>query len=144
MLEGLMSRSKDQREALCYGNDEAMAGCWQGGGNNVPPRHVSKGHHATDDVAARPVVRGEGDPRNGRTTRGVLASRCPTARREASRGWSRQYSEAMQRLEAEKRLTSMNDSMDIVEICQSFQDGERDVPNDVDIDGTNLLVDVVK
>lgn len=41
-------------------------------------------------------------------------------------------------------LTAVNDAMDIVEICQAFQDSQCNLANDVDIDWANFLVDTVQ
>lgn len=40
--------------------------------------------------------------------------------------------------------TSMDDAVDIIKICQAFQDSQSDLADDVDIDWANLLVDAVE
>ena len=42
------------------------------------------------------------------------------------------------------KLTSVNDPMDIVQVHQPLQHGQRDIPHDVDVDGSNLLVNPVQ
>lgn len=41
-------------------------------------------------------------------------------------------------------LTSVNNAMDVIEICQSFQYRERNLRNNVDVDSTNFLVNAIK
>lgn len=38
----------------------------------------------------------------------------------------------------------MNNAMDIIEICQTFQHRQCDLPDDVDVDRPNLLVDPIE
>ncbi len=38
----------------------------------------------------------------------------------------------------------MNDAVDVVEIRQPFKHGEGDLTDDIDVNGTNLLVDAMK
>lgn len=41
-------------------------------------------------------------------------------------------------------LTSVNNAMDVIEICQSFQHRERNLRNNVDVDSTNFLVNAIE
>jgi hypothetical protein len=44
----------------------------------------------------------------------------------------------------EKALTTVNDAMDVVQICQAFQDCQCNLPYDVDVDSPNFLVDAIQ
>ena len=43
-----------------------------------------------------------------------------------------------------RELTAVNDTMDIVEVCQAFQYSQRHMADHINIDGTYLLVDPVQ
>lgn len=52
-----------------------------------------------------------------------------------------------ERLEEKKvgsRLTSMDDAMDIIEICQTFKDSQSNLSDNFDINWANLLVNAVQ
>lgn len=45
---------------------------------------------------------------------------------------------------ANERLTSVNDTMSIVKICETLKDSNRDLADNIDIDGAVLAVDIVE
>lgn len=57
----------------------------------------------------------------------------------------RQAERGKEKGEGEDRvLTTVNNAMDIVEVCQAFQDGQRNLPNNINIDWAYFLVDSIQ
>ena len=52
--------------------------------------------------------------------------------------------DGVRRKRKESRLTSMDDTMDIIEICQTFKDSQSDLSDNIDINWANLLVDAIQ